>query len=249
MYLVRQSRGHLYTWGGLLLYLLLVAGCEPIADDFPRDPQHSLEQILERGTLRVGVISNPPWIVDLDSVPAGPETQLLTDFAEQLGVDIEWHWGSEEESFEALKQYSLDVVAGGLKSSTPWRKEIGLTLSYYQNTAVVGTREKADQLNTLQGREVTVAPTSGLKRLLQDRDARVIESDNLASADGAIAAQMWEIRGMGWYANDIVLREQQQVLAVPSGENALLMRLERFLLANVNAEQLEAGLWQHRSRP
>ncbi|WP_174959044.1 transporter substrate-binding domain-containing protein [Halopseudomonas pelagia] len=204
---------------------------------------------MERGTMRVGVVANPPWIAEVESLPVGPEAELLTDFAEQLGVDIEWHWGSEEELFEALKQYSLDVVAGGLTSSTPWQKEIGLTLPYYKNTAVVGTREEADQLDPLDGREVTIRPTSGLKRLLQNRDARVNENDNLSGSDDAIAAQMWEVRGMGWHASDVVLRELQQVLAVPSGENALLMRLERFVLANVDVGQLEAELWQHRSRP
>jgi polar amino acid transport system substrate-binding protein len=53
-----------------------VAGC-----DFPADPEGTLDRV-SGGTMRVGVIEDPPWVILEDGrEPAGMEPELVRQFA------------------------------------------------------------------------------------------------------------------------------------------------------------------------
>ena len=227
--------------------LLLCTGC----DRFPQDPQHSLQQILQRGTMRVGVTESPPWIVGGPPGKAnGLEGKLLADFADELGVDIEWHWGSAEDHFEALKRYELDVVAAGLTRRNPWRKHVGFSISYYTSEVVIGVPPSEPEssseslLTDLTGVTVAMRPASGLQRILEERGANVIVREKLDTVDGPIAAEAWEIEGMGFRKTEIRLQKHRHVMAIPRGENALLMRLEDLLLRRSKTGSMDAMLWE-----
>ena len=231
----------------LAVVLLLCAGC----DRFPQDPQHSLEQILQRGTLRVGVTESRPWIVGQPPGKAnGLEGRLLADFADELGVDVQWHWGSAENHFEALKRYELDVVAGGLTRANPWRKHVGFSIAYYTSEVVIGVPPSESEssseplLSDLTGVTVAMRPASGLRRMLEERGATVIVRGKLDTVQGPIAAEAWAIEGMGFRKTNIRLQKHRHVLAVPRGENALLMRLESLLLRRSQTGSMDAILWE-----
>ena len=219
----------------LILLLLVGWGC----DRFPQDPRHTLEHIRERGTLRVGVVDGCPWVAGSTSgAPGGLEGMLLAELADELGVSAEWHWGRANEHFETLARYELDVVIGGFTASNPWSKHVGFTLPYYTGHTIVGVPPGAPQVNDLDGVTVAARPGSGLPSLLRDRGAEVIVRDTLRGIDHAVAAEAWEIEGLGFRPTEIRLRKHPHVMAVPPGENAWLMHLEDFLLRRTSESRV-----------
>ena len=96
-----------------LLTLVGASGC----DDLPKDPNDTLERV-QRSPLRAGAVANPPW-VEHGRVAAGAEVALVERFARELGTDVHWRLGSEQELFAALEAFELDLVVGGLEDSNP----------------------------------------------------------------------------------------------------------------------------------
>jgi DNA-binding IclR family transcriptional regulator len=62
------------------LLALAAAGC-----DLPRDAEGTLDRV-RGGTLRVGVVNHPPWVVDSGGAVGGVESALVTQLARELGV-------------------------------------------------------------------------------------------------------------------------------------------------------------------
>lgn len=111
----------------LIIFLLLGLSCA----NLPRDPKETLRQVHSR-PIRVGTVENPPWVVRNGAEPAGVEVELIRNFASQLGTTVEWHSGGEQQQLEALGDYQLDVVVGGLTDQTPWSKYVALTSPYFE---------------------------------------------------------------------------------------------------------------------
>jgi ABC-type amino acid transport substrate-binding protein len=122
---------------GLLAVLLAVQGC---GSTFPSDPEGTLERV-QGGTLRVGASMNGDWVAMSgsgsgtvrDSDVHGREADLVRDFADGLGADIEWVAGTEQVLAEEVKHGGLDLVVGGLDDKTPWTTHAGLTRPYAES--------------------------------------------------------------------------------------------------------------------
>src|SRR4051794_13995599 len=71
----------------LLSFAALLAGC---SDDsgFPRDPKGTVKRI-RGGTMRVGLVENPPFVVRNGDEPSGLEPELVRQFARELGAKPE----------------------------------------------------------------------------------------------------------------------------------------------------------------
>lgn len=112
-----------------LALLSLLAGCER----WPEDPRSSLSAAEQRGSLRVGVIANPPWVEVSDpAAPAGLEVDLAREFAAQLGMEVEWQHRGVEQQVDALKNAELDLLIGGFSAANPWKAEVGQTFVYFK---------------------------------------------------------------------------------------------------------------------
>ena len=57
--------------GFALALVSLAAGCQ-----FPRDPEGTLDRV-EGGTLRVGVVEDPPWVELGGREPGGVEPEIV----------------------------------------------------------------------------------------------------------------------------------------------------------------------------
>lgn len=126
----------------LLAALLALAGC----GTYPADPEGTLERV-RGGTLRVGASVNGDWvrIPGGSTSPArveGTEADLVRQFAEQLGAEVEWVQGTEHVLAEELKHGALDVVIGGLDDKTPWSTHAGLTRPYTESRDSRGSLHK-----------------------------------------------------------------------------------------------------------
>ena len=108
--------------GAGALALALAVACA----DLPRDPEDTLARV-RGGTLRVGAVDAPPWIVRNGARASGPEADLIEAFAGTLGARVAWQWGAHDEHMRALERYELDIVAAGLTHKTPWGAHVGLS--------------------------------------------------------------------------------------------------------------------------
>jgi len=85
-------------------------------------PKNHLQQILERGTLRVISRESPTTYYNGYQGPDGVEFQLASSFAEQLGVELEMSASdSITDILLALQNGTADIAAAGL-SITPERE-------------------------------------------------------------------------------------------------------------------------------
>lgn len=128
-----------FTTASALALLLVLSGC----DRWPDDPRDSLAAAEQRGALRVGVVANPPWVEpNPPGAPGGMESELISEFADQLGLQVQWHHAGVEQQIEALKNFDLDLLIGGFSAAHPWQAEVGQTFPYFIDNRQDGARGK-----------------------------------------------------------------------------------------------------------
>jgi polar amino acid transport system substrate-binding protein len=204
--------------------VLLLAG----ACDLPRDPETTLERV-RGGTMRVGVSEHDPWVVLEGDQPTGVEVELVKRFAETLDAEVEWVEGEVEELAGALHVGEIDLLIAGLTSSSKISSEGALTHPYLTTQVVVAAPAGSD-LEDVAGVEVAVEAATEEAGLLEKTDAVPVEVDDVASATGPVVVETFLLDDLGLDDTGVQLTETDHAMAVPHGENAWLVRLERFLL-------------------
>jgi polar amino acid transport system substrate-binding protein len=198
--------------------------------NLPRDPKQTLRRVQSVGRLRVGLVEQPPWVLRAEGEPAGAEVELVREFARELGATPEWHWGGEGQHMEALEQYQLDLVIGGLTNDTPWSKYVGLTSPYFESRIVVGIPHFAPALKSVKGVQVAARRGDAVAGYLESKGAVTVLVDNLSQAGGgAVAAPDWQLEQMDLTRTEIELHTEKHVMAAPPGENGFIKRLDEFL--------------------
>lgn len=125
----------------LVAAAVLVAGCGSVVpDDFPADPDGTLDRVRSEGVLRAGASPRPGWVDVAGEQPTGREPRLVTSFADHLGADVEWTVAGEEELVRLLEDGEIDLAVGGLTDSNAWVDKAGLTRAYTE-VEVAGTTE------------------------------------------------------------------------------------------------------------
>jgi polar amino acid transport system substrate-binding protein len=211
----------------LLLAAIAAAGCQ-----YPRDPDGTLNRV-EGGVMRVGVTEADPWVVlDGDRPVDGVEVELARRFARELGARIEWVQGSEEELVDAAKEGQVDLILGGLTSKSRWKKDVAFTRPYVETRAVVGVPPGSSYPDDFASVPVAAELGSEEEGLLEQRtDAVVVPVAELAGRAGRPAAvPHYLLDDLGLADSGTELDKAKHVMAVKLGENAFLVRLERFLL-------------------
>lgn len=125
--------------------MLILAG----ACDLPRDSQSSWEAAKKTG-LKVGIVVNPPFCYNENGSLKGSEVQLLREFARNEGLEISFEVGSETGLVERLEDYDLQVLAGGFKNNTIWKKKVGLTTTYMDKRVMLIPRGENNLLRHLE---------------------------------------------------------------------------------------------------
>ena len=99
--------------GALLFATLMLSGCQ-----IESEPKSDLDQIRERGVLRVGTLNNQiSYYIGPDG-PAGLDYELAREFANELGVQLEMKPAYRISSlYPALEKGEIDIIAAGLISS------------------------------------------------------------------------------------------------------------------------------------
>ena len=97
----------------LVLVALSLAGC----DYFPRDPDHSLQEIRTRGTIRVGA--------QLDLPPEA--MQLVKRLERATGAKAQYREGPLEPLLQKLDTGQIDLVIAPFTKETPWATSSALS--------------------------------------------------------------------------------------------------------------------------
>ena len=211
----------------LLLVAVAATGCQ-----YPRDPDGTLNRV-DGGVMRVGVTEADPWVLLEDDRPVGgAEVELARRFARDVGARIEWVQGSEEELVDAAKEGQVDLIVGGLTSKSRWKKDVAFTRPYVETRTVVGVPAGESFPDDFAG--VPVAAELGSEEeglLAQKTDARVVPVASLEPLGRRPAAvPHYLLDDLELTDSGTELGEAKHVMAVKLGENAFLVRLERFLL-------------------
>jgi polar amino acid transport system substrate-binding protein len=225
---VRASRSGLAALIAVVLLAVGVAGC-----GIPRDPEGTLERV-RGGTLRAGITASEPWTTLEGGRPGGVEVELVERLAQELGARVEWVDGSEAELIGALEVRELDLVVGGLTADTPWQSKAAITRSYATTRVVVAVPASQPLPGDIAGLRVAVEAGSDAAGILEDKtDAVPVRVPDVTQVKGsAVAVDEWLLDNLGLRDTGVHLSKAKHVMATPLGENAFLVRLERFLIAH-----------------
>ncbi len=113
--------------GLILLAAITLTGCQ-----IESEPKSELEQIRERGVLRVGTLNNQlSYYIGPDG-QAGLDYELAREFADELGVKLEMKPAYRISSlYPALRNGEIDIIAAGLTQSPERLKNFRPGPAYY----------------------------------------------------------------------------------------------------------------------
>ena len=209
----------------LLSAIGILAACDDVR--FPRDPKNTLETVLAEGVMTVAFTEHSPWIAG-EGEPQGVEADLIRAFAEELGVSIDWKHPGAFAALRGLERGEIDLAVGGFdrKDVTPV-KGAAPSFTFFEEVFLVGVRPEASEKDDIEGRKVYVPRDLPLTELVKREGGIPVAqwSDEVDSA----AVPHWRLEPWNLQPTGIELHRAKHVMAVQQGENAWLMRLERFL--------------------
>lgn len=220
--MTHSSRGWLF--GIAIVAALLCQGCR-----YPQDVEKTLEQV-RGGVLDVGLTENSPWVIRTDP-PSGVEVDIVREIARGLDAEVRWHWASEGELVPALKQFQLDLVIGGLVDTKRLKSQVALSKPYFNSRVTVGfpiPRGEAPPAS-LKGVRVQVPAVNHVASTLKNKGAEPVRYANGPPAGEPVAAATWWLRGQGLQPGHWTLRTDKHVMALPNGENAWIMHVQKHL--------------------
>lgn len=221
-----------------------------------------LDEIIERGTIRVGVAEFTPWTMKTESGELiGFEVDLANKIAQDMGVKPELRVYEWDEIVAALQQGEIDIIAGGM-AITPARAlkvefsrptaESGIGLA--TNTAMTQNIATFSELNDSQIIITLVdkSHSAGVARALFNHaiiktypTVELAQREVLEGRAHAYLAGMPHARFLALQHSDKIdvpiatpLVAQSEAIAVRKGEQGLL----NFLNAWVTARQTDKWL-------
>lgn len=160
----------------------LLSGCQ-----IDSKPKSDLDQIRERGILRVGTLNNQlSYYIGPDG-PSGLDYELARDFAKELGVKLEMKPAYRLSSlFPALEKGKIDVIAAGQSLSEPRLAKFRVGPAYYYFSQQIVYKKgqwRPRNLKQLSDKQGALADGGDATQILQVvDDAHLINTlDNLRS--------------------------------------------------------------------
>lgn len=218
------------TCSNTLLHFLFVFALTWVlaACRFPRDTEGTLERVTGN-ILHVGLTENPPWVINNDGTPSGIEVQMVQELARELDARVAWHWGEEGSLVEALRNFQLDLVVGGVLEM-PWlSKIISMSTPFFEDDLLVGFVEPGAIPASLEGIRVAVPAVNAVGHILSKEGARPVPVDRLSGHKLPVAAPLWWLRAHGYEPGPWRLQKERHVWLLPNGENGWIMRVEKHL--------------------
>jgi polar amino acid transport system substrate-binding protein len=126
----------------------------------------TLEDIIERGTLRVGVSLFEPWTMqDKSGKLTGYEIDVTNKLAHDIGVKPEFIVYKWEDIIPALKKGEIDVIASGMAITPARALKINFSNSYANSGISLATNTKMTRdiksLKELNQKDIIISGVSG----------------------------------------------------------------------------------------
>jgi polar amino acid transport system substrate-binding protein len=178
----------------IAMVLTLVTACAGGAGEEAAAQKSQVDQILERGVLKVGNDFFVPWVFrDKDGNLAGFEVDVATKLAEDMGVDIEFVPTEWSGIIPALQTGKFDVIIGGMGITTERSLVVNFSLpyQYFGNDLVVSKKmlPGVTSLEELNNENVVVAvrlgatPAATATRLLPKAQQHLFDTDEAVIQD------------------------------------------------------------------
>ena len=199
------------------------------ACNLPRDADDTLAHV-QGGTMRVGMVVDTPWVTDSAGGAGGIEGALTRAIAADVHANIAWVHGTEASLLESVRERELDLVIGGFTATSPYSKHVAFTKPYYTDTVQVAGAPGGVAPRSLEHLRVAVRPGDPTAAQIRHEKGTPLTVADLATTREAVAAPTWRLAQLARVGNPgLELAQQTHVLAVPPGENAWLVRVERLL--------------------
>ena len=153
---------------------LIIVSTSVLLSCTPAPAPNQLEQIRERGVLRVGTTLSPTTYYLQQQRPAGLEYALAQRFASEIGVSLEMlpRYNSSD-LFALLEQGKVDLIAASIDRTAQRARNYRFTPPYQQILHYVvyrqGSRLKPRDLSALDAELVVVADSSHAEWLQQQQ--------------------------------------------------------------------------------
>ncbi|MDD3620681.1 MAG: transporter substrate-binding domain-containing protein [Desulfobulbaceae bacterium] len=138
-----------------ILFSLTGTGCGPAGAEDLRQQlsrESTLEQILKRGVLRVGMDTFLPWAMkDKTGRYIGFEIDVATRLAEDMGVKVEFVPTKWAGIIPSLLTGKFDVIIGGMGIQPKRALKVNFTVPYdYSGMAIVASKKLAGGFTSLE---------------------------------------------------------------------------------------------------
>ena len=138
-----------------ILFSLTGTGCGPAGAEDLRQQlsrESTLEQILKRGVLRVGMDTFLPWAMkDKTGKYIGFEIDVATRLAEDMGVKVEFVPTKWAGIIPSLLTGKFDVIIGGMGIQPRRALKVNFTVPYdYSGMAIVASKKLAGGFASLE---------------------------------------------------------------------------------------------------
>jgi polar amino acid transport system substrate-binding protein len=246
-------RRHLLcTWLGILGIALLAASAQARAD--------ALQDILERGTVRIGVpIDVPPFgFTDANQEPVGLDVDLARQVAEGLGVELELQQITGINRIPFLLTDKVDIVIAVMGATPERARQIMFTSPYASLYIGVFGPEDVDVTSAAELGDYTIGVPRGttqdigLTEMAPDADIVRFEDDattaaaflsgqvDLLGTANIVAQDMVKNQADLDLENKFVIRTSPAHMGVRQGEFNLLRWLDTFIFYSKMNGNLEA---------
>jgi len=175
----------------LLTSSILIISCGNRAEGSSAEANNAagqLDQIIKRGTLKVGLSTFVPWaMLDKKGDLIGFEVEVAKQLALDMGVEIEFIQTKWSGIIPALLTGKFDIIIGGM-SVTPERNiSVNFTDAYeYSGQSIVANRERTGGLTGLgkfNDSEIILAARTGstsvvaIEHFLPDAELRLFDDE------------------------------------------------------------------------
>ncbi|MBU1039695.1 MAG: transporter substrate-binding domain-containing protein [Proteobacteria bacterium] len=135
-----------------LLALLLAATTASAATRADLARESTLEQVLQRGVLRVGFSTFVPWAMqDKKGEFVGFEIDVARRLAQDMGVKIQFEPTQWSGIIPALLSGKFDIIIGGMSIQPQRGLKVNFTIPYeYSGMSLVASKKLAGKLKTLE---------------------------------------------------------------------------------------------------
>ena len=197
--------------------------------NFPKDSENTLEDV--RGNILKAGISSDDSLSVSSAESFSYQKNFIEQFAKSLHAEVQWIHEDQSSLAELLRNYEINLAIGGFVKPSPFKEKVTISKTYYVKRYVVtGVKD----IQSLKGKKVFVHDYFSDFNV-RKKGGIPVWSDALPKPGEIWAASEEELSGQNIPLPGVTLVEQDFAIAIPKGESAFLIELEKFIDSHGNS--------------